>query len=49
MYDDKIRYGEYNVKDTIRVMVMKKLSNIVAKAYLQILFRNKGYLQTSAL
>ena len=49
VYDDKIRYGENNVKDTIRVMTMKRLSNIVATAYLQILFRNKGYLQKRAL
>ena len=49
MYDDKIRCGENNVKDTIRIMAMKRLSNMVATAYLQILFRNKGYIQTSAL
>ena len=49
MYDDKVRCGENNLKDTIRIMAMKRLSNIVATAYLQILFRNKGYLQTSAL
>ena len=49
MYVDKIRFGENNVKDTIRVMAMKRLSNIVATAYLQILFRKKGYLQKSAL
>ena len=49
MYDDKISCAENNVKDTIWVMAMKRLSNIVATAYVQILFRNKGYLQTSAL
>ena len=30
MYVDKIRFRKSNVKDTIRVMAMKRLSNIAA-------------------
>ena len=50
MYDDKIRCRENNVKDTIRVMAMKRLSNRVATAYLQILFRKQRvYTNTRAI
>ena len=43
IYDDDIHCGENNVQDTIRVMAMRRLSNIINAAYLQILFKNKGY------